>query len=399
MHLLRVFQVGDGNGRHAHDGIHGGADIVAHVGQKLALGPVGVLGLLLGGLRGLAGLLHLLQLLPGQPVVLVEHQQQGGEDNGAAENGQRTPLMAEAGNDGVHGAIRQEGDEVPLGIGQAGAVEVVAFPPHGKLVGVVHPPDHGGLQLLKVLIRRNAVHIVVEHPNPLKIIVAVSVVAADDEGAVPPDDEGVCPLVVLLQREVAADVGHRQPRHQGGAVVLRGGRVGGGHSQQHNFFPPGIGADGHLLLVLAQGIQKRLRVGDGQLRPIEHLKAAVVAVKAQVGKIPGLGLGHELLLKPLVAVDDVGGDGAHQRPQLAHLYPDDALKMNGGLLAHAGHVQRSHLVDGRGALVPHMDGKKGEHTHAQQRHPDQAGKQKPGYPVFHPPASSRKAWMACAVLA
>ena len=31
-----VVQVGGGDGRHADDGIHGRADVVAHVGEKLA---------------------------------------------------------------------------------------------------------------------------------------------------------------------------------------------------------------------------------------------------------------------------------------------------------------------------------------------------------------------------
>ena len=56
-HLLPVVQVGGGDGRHAHDGVHGGADVVAHVGEELALGSVGPLSLPLS-------MLHLCQLPP-----------------------------------------------------------------------------------------------------------------------------------------------------------------------------------------------------------------------------------------------------------------------------------------------------------------------------------------------
>ena len=41
--LLGIVYVGGGDGRHAHNGVHGGADIVAHIGQELALGAVGML--------------------------------------------------------------------------------------------------------------------------------------------------------------------------------------------------------------------------------------------------------------------------------------------------------------------------------------------------------------------
>ena len=41
----------EGEVEHAEDAVHGRADLVAHVGQELALGPVGGLGGLLGPLQ------------------------------------------------------------------------------------------------------------------------------------------------------------------------------------------------------------------------------------------------------------------------------------------------------------------------------------------------------------
>ena len=58
LHLVLPVDVGDGQGGKAHDGVHGGADIVGHVGQEHALGLAGPVGLGEGVLQqGL--LLHL----------------------------------------------------------------------------------------------------------------------------------------------------------------------------------------------------------------------------------------------------------------------------------------------------------------------------------------------------
>ena len=96
-------------------------------------------------------------------------------------------------------------------------------------------------------------------------------------------------------------------------------------------------------------------------------------------------------------VDLGGGDGVRQRPELVHLQGDDALKVAGGLLAHPGHIQRTHLIDRMGALSAHMNREEGEHAHAQQNDPDQASQQKPCRFVLHSPAASWKARMASVV--
>ena len=77
-----IVNVGGGNGGHADDAVHGGADVVGHIGQELGLGPV-------GGFRRVVGLLQRLLLQTflfdevihvagthhrGNPPVLVRHK-------------------------------------------------------------------------------------------------------------------------------------------------------------------------------------------------------------------------------------------------------------------------------------------------------------------------------------
>jgi hypothetical protein len=164
--------------------------------------------------------------------------------------------------------------------------------------------------------------------------------------------------------------------------------VGGGHAQQDHLFTQNVGADGHLFLPLAQGFQKGLGIGDLQLGAVEHLQGAVLGAKARVLEVPGPGLDGQLLLKRRVGVDVLGGHSARQRFQLVHLQADDTLKVSGDLLAHAGHVQGAHLVDGVGALVAHVDAEEREHADTEQGDHDQAGDEKPGRSIFHPPAPS-----------
>ena len=45
LHLVPLVDVGDRQGGEAHDGVHGGADIVGHIGQENALGLAGPVGL------------------------------------------------------------------------------------------------------------------------------------------------------------------------------------------------------------------------------------------------------------------------------------------------------------------------------------------------------------------
>ena len=59
--------MGGGDGRHADDGVHGRADVVAHVGKKLAFGHARGPGPLQRALQRLALLLLLIPLLVDAP--------------------------------------------------------------------------------------------------------------------------------------------------------------------------------------------------------------------------------------------------------------------------------------------------------------------------------------------
>ena len=86
-HSVPVIGVGQGNVRHADNGVHGGADVVAHVGQEAAFGGVGFLRPGNGGLELPAGRIqHLPQGFRGYIVpadgeqpepVLQGHQAEG----------------------------------------------------------------------------------------------------------------------------------------------------------------------------------------------------------------------------------------------------------------------------------------------------------------------------------
>ena len=65
--LLRIEPGLQGEMGHAEDGVHGGADLVAHVGEKIALGPGRALRQLIGHFQLLVlGLHHRKQLVPGR---------------------------------------------------------------------------------------------------------------------------------------------------------------------------------------------------------------------------------------------------------------------------------------------------------------------------------------------
>ena len=77
LHLLGVFDVGGGNGRHTYDTVHGRADIVAHIGEKFAFGLVCLLG-------GPAGGIQSTELLFRQPEIAQEYQKQRAQNKQAA---------------------------------------------------------------------------------------------------------------------------------------------------------------------------------------------------------------------------------------------------------------------------------------------------------------------------
>ena len=63
LHPLRLVAVGHGNGCHPYDCVHGGADIMGHPGQEIALCLAGLLGCLIGSHQRLPVFLLLLHLI------------------------------------------------------------------------------------------------------------------------------------------------------------------------------------------------------------------------------------------------------------------------------------------------------------------------------------------------
>ena len=119
-HLVPVVHVGGGDGSHTHDGVHGGADVVAHVGEELALGLVGPFRLPLRPL-------HLGQLPAGHPEIEEEYHQGGGQQDAAAGQRGGRPVAAQVRHRPVQRAVGHDGHQVPLGVGEGGAVDMPAL--------------------------------------------------------------------------------------------------------------------------------------------------------------------------------------------------------------------------------------------------------------------------------
>ena len=115
-----------------------------------------------------------------------------------------------------------------------------------------------------------------------------------------------------------------------------------------------------------------------------------------MAEIHGLGIGHQLPLHGRIVMDTVRLDHLHQGIQLIQAQANGGLKVLGNLLAHTGHIQRPHLVDGARALGAHVERQEGKDKNTQKRHSHQTRDQEACRFVFHAPFSSwkvRMAWM------
>ena len=247
--------------------------------------------------------------------------------------------------------------------------------------GVVLPPLDGVFEGGDVHIRICAAQLVKGDVHLLKIVVLGGHAAADDKRAVPPDDVGVDHAVAGVEGERVADIVHRQARHQGGALLALLHGIGGGHTHEHHLAPCRVGAHRHLLFPAVQGLQKGDRIGDLHLVAVEHHKIPVGGVESQVAEAAGLGAVDQVVHQ-LVGLGAAGIVGLHQRLHLAQAQVDGGGKVEGDLLAHAAHVDLTHLADGIHAPPVHVDRQKGENEDSQNGHQNQADRQKPGRPVF-----------------
>ena len=366
--LLGIFDIGCGDGRHAHNGVHGRSDVVTHVGEEFTFG-------LVGGDSCLTGLLQLGHLLFGDLDVPEEDQQQRRQHYGAPDNGHTAPLVAEMGDLLVQRAVGHHHHQIPLRVGQLGAKQVAVLLTDDQHGGVVLPRVHGGLKLLDMPAGVAAAQLVVNGVDPVKVAVPEGLAAADDEGAVLPDDVGVHHAVLVVKGEGVADVVHRQGRHPGGARFSAGHGIGGGDPHQDQAGSVCVGAHGDLLAAGVQGGQEGLRVDYGQLAAVEGFKGAVCGVKGQVFKAAGSGAVHQVLHQ-VVPAFGAGEIGLHQGFHLAQPQVHGGLKVHGDLLAHAGHIDFAHVADGILAPPAHVKRQEGKDADAEEREGDQAHHQK-----------------------
>ena len=207
LHLVLVVDIGRGNGGHAYDGVHGSAYVVGHVREKFALGLGGGVGVPPSGLQSL-------HLLTGQTEINSEDGQKRQQDCRRAQQSGDRPLPVQGVDNGVHSAVGHKGDQVPLGIGQTGTVEMPPLSFYGKRAGVVFVVGHGGGKLLEVFRRALASHVVIDGQHPVKVIVPGSVPCPHHKRTVTADDVGVFMVAGVVQGEGLGDVVHRQRAHQ-----------------------------------------------------------------------------------------------------------------------------------------------------------------------------------------
>ncbi len=391
LHLLLVVNVGGGDGRHAHNGVHGGPDVVGHVGEEFALGFVGVDGLLPGGLQ-----LH--HLLPEKPEILPEHQQQGQQHHGAAQENQVQPGVTEVADSLVQLAVGQHRHQVPLGVGQLVALQVPPLAAEDHEGGVILAFIHGGLQLPDVLLPAFPL-LLEEGLDAVEVVFPEGVAAADDEGPVPADDVGIDQGVLAVQGEGVGDVVGGEAGHQGGGGRPVRHQVFGGDAQEHVLLPCGNGGHGHLFVPVVHGGQEGVRVRQDGLVAVDHVERAGGRVEGQGREVPGLGVAGQL--RPQGGGGGaVRGNAPHQGVHLGQAQLDGGGEVLGDLFPHAGHVGGAHGADGLGAFPAHEKGQEGEDAHRQQENQRQADGEEAGGAVeklFHPALSFWKASMAAAV--
>ena len=361
LHLLLVAGVGDGDGRHAYNGVHGRTDVVAHVGEEFALGLVGSHSLLPSHLQ-------LLHLLLGHPEIAGKNQQQHRQHNGTDAKNGVSPAGGEALDNVVQGAIGHTCEQMPLGVAQLGAVQLPGFAVQHHLRGVVLRRRHRFRQRLNVQLRILSIHLFIDRAYPVKIAVPGGIAGADDKRAILPDDKGIDVIGIFLQRQCLADVRGRQSGHNGHAGMLLSGRIGRRQSQKDYAVILCVSPYGHLFLAAKQRIHEGLRVRHLQRRAIEHLKGSIHPVKTQIAELPRLGAGNQTLLLGGIIVNALRLDIPRQRVHLVQTQPDGGFKMTGDLVAQSRHIHTADLADGAGALPVQENGKKRKSRHAENKY-------------------------------
>ena len=123
LHLFHITHIGDGNGGHAHDRIHGRPDIMAHIGQKFAFCLVGMLRIPSGSFRGaalpigfLAGSLQRSHLFSRDLKALGKYQQQRHHHDPAYNIDHMGPVLPHLPDQYIEGVKRQNRHKIPLAV-------------------------------------------------------------------------------------------------------------------------------------------------------------------------------------------------------------------------------------------------------------------------------------------
>ncbi|CDC68676.1 putative uncharacterized protein [Oscillibacter sp. CAG:155] len=381
-HLGGLVDVGGGNGCHAHNGVHGSADVVAHVGEEFALGLVSPLRLPLGFFQ--TG-----QLLLGHAEVQVKDQQQRRNNHRTAAQSGVNMLIAQACHCLVQRAVEHHRHQVPLGIGQRGTVDVPALAVHAQRGGILLSPADGFLQRGD----RRFGSLVLEGASPQQpvIVGAAGVVGVfHHEGAVLMDDMGIDEGVVYVQGHGLVDILDGDTGYQGRAVapvphgIALGGGVAHGDPQQKQPLAAFGDAQRHLLFRLVQGCEEGVLVQNGDGVAVEDVRVSVLGVEGQIEEVPGDGAGGQFLTHFLI----VGGHGFRRRApddafHLGELQIDNGAEVQLQLMVHLLHIDLAHPVDGLVALPDHIGGDPDKDAHTQGQDADQADPQKAGVFLFH----------------
>ena len=177
LYLLGIINIGNGDGRHPHNPVHRSPDVMAHIGKKFTL-------CLACPLRRLPRLIQRMHLLAHQPEISRKYKEKGQHDQRAVRQRRECPLISEVVDGLVHQVVGHADQQIPFGIGQAGAVHMPPLPIQCEFNVVFLIDLHSNLQFLDKGLLFHAQHAVIAFSDPVKVIAAVQPVAPENKVAV-----------------------------------------------------------------------------------------------------------------------------------------------------------------------------------------------------------------------
>ena len=230
-----VSGIGGSYGRHAHNGVHGRSYVVAHIGKKLALGPV-------GPVRLRPSLLQLHDLPPGNPRIKQKQRQNGQKKQQTRAYGRVQPAAPHAVDDLIERAVRHIRHQIPFGIGKRRTVHMMPFSVDGQKHRVVRPAPDAALKVPQHCIRRLSckAHVL---RKPGIVVVFIDSGISEYKTAVLADDVRIHLGFIQIQGHGIAYALQRLPHNQCGAysAVLHGiaarNRIAYGNAENDELLP------------------------------------------------------------------------------------------------------------------------------------------------------------------